>query len=61
MKCEDLVLLGKKIMVGVVITVVPLAILAGGLWFTQRVAANHSHAQSHEKQGPPAKEMSYAN
>ena len=57
MRFEDLMLLGKKIIVGVVITVVPLAILAGGLWFTQRVAGNHPHA----KQSSSAKEMPYAN
>jgi hypothetical protein len=57
MRFEDLMLLGKKIVVGVVITGVPLAILAGGLWFTQRVAGNHWHA----KRGSSAKEMSHAN
>lgn len=36
MKLSDVWLLSKKIAVGVVITVVPLAILAGGLWMTQR-------------------------
>jgi hypothetical protein len=35
-------LLGKKILVGIVITLVPLAILAGGLWLTQRLANNHA-------------------
>ena len=57
MRFDDLVLLGKKIIVGVVIALVPLVILASGLWLTQRIAGNHSH----EKQGSAAKEMSYAN
>lgn len=57
MRFEDLVLLGKKIIVGVVITIVPLAVLAGGLWFTQHLAGSHSHA----KQSSSAKEISYAN
>jgi hypothetical protein len=57
MTFEDVVLLGKKILVGVVITVVPLAIFAGGLWLTERVTGSHSQA----KQSSSAKEMSYAN
>ena len=57
MRFEDWVLLGKKIIVGVVITIVPFAILVGGLWFTQGLAGNPSHA----KQSSSAKEMSHAN
>jgi hypothetical protein len=34
-------LLLKKILVGVVITVVPLAIIAAGLWSIQQTRANH--------------------
>jgi hypothetical protein len=36
MRVSDFVLLAKKIAVGIVITVVPLAILVGPLWITQR-------------------------
>jgi hypothetical protein len=36
MQLSDVWLLGKKIAVGVVVTIVPLAILAGGLWLTQK-------------------------
>jgi hypothetical protein len=35
MLTADLILLLKKIAVGIVITIVPLGILAGGLWLTR--------------------------
>jgi hypothetical protein len=41
MNFKDAWLLTKKIMVGIVITLVPLAILGGGLWLTQRQVGNH--------------------
>lgn len=40
MTISDAWLLTKKIALGVVITIVPLAILTGGLWLTQRVAGS---------------------
>jgi hypothetical protein len=56
MKFADGWLLLKKILVGIAITVVPLVILAGGLWSIQQAGANR----------PPAKpnssaKVSYAN
>jgi hypothetical protein len=56
MKLADGWLLLKKILVGIVITVVPLAIIAAGLWSVQQTQANH----------PPAKptsstKVAYAN
>jgi len=36
MEVSDLVLLAKKIAVGIVITLVPLGILTGGLWVSQK-------------------------
>jgi ethanolamine transporter EutH len=36
MQLSDLTLLARKILVGIVITVVPLGILTGGLWITQK-------------------------
>ena len=50
----DTWLLVKKIVLGIVITVVPLVILAGGLWITQR-----SHTSA--KQVSSAKRASHAN
>jgi hypothetical protein len=37
MRVSDLVLLGKKIGVGILITLIPLGILTGGLWFSQKL------------------------
>jgi len=44
MKFADGWLLLKKILVGIVITVVPLAIIAGGLWSIQQARVNHPRA-----------------
>lgn len=43
MRFSDVWLLFKKILVGVIVTVVPLAILAGGLWITQKHLASRVH------------------
>ena len=39
MRVSDFLLLGKKIGVGIVITAIPLGILAGGLWVSHKVLA----------------------
>jgi hypothetical protein len=57
MNLTDTWLLTKKILLGIVITLVPLAILTGGLWLTQRLVGNHGH----EKQTTSTKAMNYAN
>ena len=36
MGVSDLVLLAKKIAVGILVTLVPLVILTGGLWVSQK-------------------------
>jgi hypothetical protein len=54
---NDVWLLVKKIAVGILISVVPLAILSGGLWLTQRLANRHTHDQ----QPSSAKVLSHAN
>jgi hypothetical protein len=46
MKLADGWLLLKKVLVGIAITVVPLAIIAGGLWSIQRTRANHPQTKS---------------
>ncbi len=56
MKLADGWLLLKKILVGIAITVVPLAIIAGGLWSIQQAGGNHAQTKSHS----PAK-VTYAN
>jgi hypothetical protein len=45
MKFADGWLLLKKILVGIAITVVPLAIIATGLWSIQQARMNRSHAK----------------
>jgi hypothetical protein len=45
MKLTDGWLLLKKILVGIVITVVPLAIVAGGLWSIQGTKLKHTQAK----------------
>ena len=42
MRVSDLILLTKKIAVGIVITVVPLGVVVGSLWLTQRVATRNA-------------------
>jgi hypothetical protein len=34
---SDFTLLGKKIVVAIIVALVPIVILLGGLWFTQKV------------------------
>ena len=35
MTLSDVSLIGKKVLVGIIVTVVPFVIIVGGLWFTQ--------------------------
>ena len=57
MTLTDMWLLARKIALGIVITVVPLAILSGGLWLAQR----HTNAQGQGQQSSRAKVTSHAN
>lgn len=41
MTLSDVSLIGKKILVGIVVTVVPFVIIVGGLWFTQHALSVH--------------------
>jgi len=41
MTLSDVTLLGKKILVGVIVTIVPFVIIAGGLWLTQKLLTDH--------------------
>jgi hypothetical protein len=34
---EDIILLGKKILIGIIVTMIPFLILFGGLWYTQKL------------------------
>jgi hypothetical protein len=46
MRLSDITLLVKKIWVGILVTLIPLGILAGGLWLTQRTLAGHSRPET---------------
>ena len=41
MTLSDVSLIGKKILVGIIVTVIPFAIIVGGLWFTQHALSAH--------------------
>jgi hypothetical protein len=56
MKFADGWLLLKKILVGIVITVVPLAIITAGLWSIQRTRANRPPTST-----PSSAKEAYAN
>jgi len=50
---SDVWLLTKKIVVGIVITVVPLIILGGGLRLAQRAIGPHADSKKISSQGVP--------
>jgi hypothetical protein len=41
MTLSDVSLIGKKILVGIIVTVIPFIIIVGGLWFTQHALTTH--------------------
>ena len=41
MTLSDVSILGKKILVGIIITIIPFIIIAGGLWLTQRLLSHN--------------------
>jgi uncharacterized membrane protein len=46
MTINDVSLLGKKILVGVIVTLIPFVIIFGGLWLTQKLLSeNHKSDQ----------------
>jgi pilus assembly protein TadC len=42
MTLADVSLIGKKILVGIIVTVIPFIIIVGGLWTTQHLLSRHS-------------------
>jgi hypothetical protein len=42
---SDVWLLTKKILIGIAVTVVPLAIIAGSLWMTQSFLGKHKQSK----------------
>jgi hypothetical protein len=47
MTLSDVSILGKKILVGIIITLVPFIIIAGGLWLTQKALSGNKEPQQH--------------
>jgi hypothetical protein len=45
MTLSDVTLIGKKVLVGIVVTIIPFVIIFGGLWLTQKILTNHDKAQ----------------
>lgn len=58
MTLSDLSLLGKKILVGVIVTLVPFVIIVGGLWLTQSLLGGQpvNHKTTLNKLKPTAYE-----
>jgi hypothetical protein len=45
MTLNDVSLLGKKILVGVIITLIPFVIIFGGLWLTQKLLSDDHQSE----------------
>jgi hypothetical protein len=45
MTLSDVTLIGKKILVGIVVTLVPFIIIFGGLWLTPKLLSNHGNVK----------------
>lgn len=41
MTLSDVSLIGKKILVGLIVTIIPFIIIVGGLWLTQHLLSNN--------------------
>jgi hypothetical protein len=41
MTLSDVSLIGKKILVGVIVTIIPFIIIVGGLWLTQHLLSSN--------------------
>jgi len=46
MTASDITLLARKILVGIIVTLVPFLILFGGLWLTKNVLNKNRHEGS---------------
>jgi hypothetical protein len=44
MSLNDFGILGKKILVGVIVYLIPLWLIAGGLWITQKYLPGHKNS-----------------
>jgi len=48
MTLSDVSILGKKILVGIIITIIPFVIIAGGLWLTQKALGGTPQGQQQD-------------
>ena len=48
MTLSDVSILGKKILVGIIITIIPFVIIAGGLWLTQKALGGNPQGQQQD-------------
>ncbi|MBV8390311.1 MAG: hypothetical protein JO080_10975 [Mucilaginibacter sp.] len=46
MTLSDVSLIGKKILVGIIVTIIPFVIIVGGLWLTQHILTAHDAQKS---------------
>ncbi len=61
MGVSDLVLLAKKIAVGILITLIPLGILTGGLWVSQKALKKEALKKNVQPIANYSTEASHAN
>ena len=61
MGVSDLVLLAKKIAVGILITVIPLCILTGALWVSQKALKKETVKKNVQPIANHSVEVSHAN
>ena len=52
MTLSDVTILGKKILVGIIVTVVPFIIIAGGLWLGQKALSDNDAKHQQEISTP---------
>jgi hypothetical protein len=54
MSSSDVALLIKKILIGIIITLIPFLILFGGLWFTQSLLSDDKNVElTQQEQSAP--------
>ncbi len=52
MTLADVSILGKKILVGIIVTLVPFVIIFGGLWLTQKLLTDKSKSSPQQISKP---------
>jgi uncharacterized membrane protein len=52
MTLSDVKILAKKILVGIIVTIVPFILIFGGLWLTPRLLSKTGKQKSHTQSKP---------